>query len=142
MMSSRLVLLPIDTIPKDGTYVLVFGDSGYIGTPLRAEICKYDAEWRPKNPIVNHAGDAFTDGGAEAKYWFPLSGFVTDDEYVLYAEFGELRAIVMKGNVNELLKKMHTEEMCWADDGLRYFITTDRRTVHKPYDDLCKMVMK
>lgn len=62
----------IDSAPKDGTFVLVAGDSGYVTTPLRVEVCKYDAEYRPLNPWVNHAGDAFTDGGAPAKYWMPF----------------------------------------------------------------------
>ena len=63
---------PIETAPLDGTYVILFGPSGYIGTPLRCEVCKYDAEFRPHNPWINHAGDAFTDGGEPATHWMPL----------------------------------------------------------------------
>lgn len=64
-------LQPIETAPKN-TYVLVFGPSGYNGTPLRAQICKHDAQYRPLNPWVSHSGDAFTDGGEPATHWMPL----------------------------------------------------------------------
>jgi hypothetical protein len=66
------VLEPIETAPRDGTYVILFGPSGHIGTPLRAEVCNYDAVYRPRNPWVTHAGDAFTDGGEAPTFWMPL----------------------------------------------------------------------
>lgn len=55
--------------PRDGTFVLVAGSSGYTSTRLRVEVCRYDSEgrgWR------NHAHDWFTDGGPEATLWMPL----------------------------------------------------------------------
>lgn len=64
--------LPIETAPKDGTYVLLAGPSGYTTTPIRVEICKYDAEYRPLQPWVNHAGDSFLDGGEAPTHWLPL----------------------------------------------------------------------
>jgi hypothetical protein len=63
---------PLTTAPHDGTYVLLAGPSGYIGTPLRVEVCKYDAEFRPRQPWVNYAGDSFTEGGSEPTLWMPL----------------------------------------------------------------------
>lgn len=63
---------PIATAPRDGTYVLLAGPSGYVTTPLRVEVCKHDAEYRPLNPWVTHSGDHFTDGGAEPTHWMPL----------------------------------------------------------------------
>jgi hypothetical protein len=64
--------LPIETAPRDKTYVLVAGDSGYIGTPLRVEVCRYDPDYHPLSPWVNHANDDYSDGGGEPKYWLPL----------------------------------------------------------------------
>jgi len=63
--------LPIADAPKDGTWVLVGGPSGYTTTPWRVEVCRShpdyrDGEWR------NHANDAFTDGGAAPTHFCPL----------------------------------------------------------------------
>lgn len=63
---------PIETAPKDGTWLLLAGPSGYISTPLRVEVCHYDAEFRPLQPWVNHAGDSFLDGGNAPTAWMPL----------------------------------------------------------------------
>lgn len=63
---------PIETAPKDGTYILLAGPSGYINTPLRVEVCKYDAEHRPHRLWVNHASDSFLDGGEAPTHWMPL----------------------------------------------------------------------
>ena len=68
----RAKLEPIETAPRDGTYIILFGDSGYTTTPLRCEICRYDAEYRPLQPWVTYGGDSFTDYGGEPKYWFPI----------------------------------------------------------------------
>lgn len=65
-------LQPIETCPKDGSYFIAWGPSGYNGTPLRCEVCRWDADYRPRNPIINHSNDAFTDGGEEAIYWSVL----------------------------------------------------------------------
>lgn len=63
---------PIETAPRDGTFILVAGPSGYITTPLRVEVCKCDMRFRPLQPWVNHAGDSFVDGGAAPIFWAPL----------------------------------------------------------------------
>ena len=63
---------PIETAPRDGTYILLAGDSGYTTTPLRVEVCRYDADYHPWQPWVNHANDSFMDGGGEPTCWLPL----------------------------------------------------------------------
>jgi hypothetical protein len=65
-------LQPIATCPKDGSYFVAWGPSGHMGTPLRCAVCRWDEQYRPRNPLVNHSSDAFTDGGEEAIYWSPL----------------------------------------------------------------------
>ena len=63
---------PIETAPRDGTYILLFGPSDYYGTPLRCEIGKYDAEYRPHSPWINHANSSFEDGGPGPTHWAPI----------------------------------------------------------------------
>lgn len=63
---------PIETAPRDGTYILLFGPSGYVTTPYRCVIGKYDAEYRPLSPWVNHANDSFEDGGPGPTHWAPI----------------------------------------------------------------------
>ena len=65
-------LQPIETAPRDGTYILLFGKSGYTTTPLRCQVGHYDADYRPLNPWQTHSNDAFTDGGKEPIYWAPI----------------------------------------------------------------------
>lgn len=68
------MLRPIETAPRDGSYVLVAGPSGHSTTPLRFEACRYDPEYRPLQPWVNHANDGFMDGGEGPTHWMPLPG--------------------------------------------------------------------
>ena len=71
-------LQPMETAPRDGTYVILFGRSGYITTPWRCEVCHYDAEYRPRQPWVTYNGDSFRDSGLEPIGWLPLpTGKVT-----------------------------------------------------------------
>lgn len=63
--------LSLETAPRDGTYILLAGPSGYTTTPMRVEVCRY-AEHRPWQPWVNHANDSFLDGGEEPTHWRPL----------------------------------------------------------------------
>jgi hypothetical protein len=65
-------LRPISTAPRDGTYVLLFGPSGFTTTPFRCAVGHYDPEYRPLNPWQTHSDDAFTDGGEEPTHWLPL----------------------------------------------------------------------
>jgi hypothetical protein len=65
-------LQPIATAPRDGTYILLFGPSGYIHTPFRCEVCKYDANHRPLAPWITSEDEAWADGGEAPTYWLPL----------------------------------------------------------------------
>lgn len=67
-----MTLQPISTAPRDGTYILLFGPSGMTTTPLRCEVCKYDADYRPRQPWVNHDNNSFLDGGEAPTHWLPL----------------------------------------------------------------------
>ena len=71
-IAELLVLKPIETCPKNGTYFLAWGPSGYTTTPLRCEVCRWDEDHRPLSPIQTHSNDPFTDGGAPATHWSPL----------------------------------------------------------------------
>ncbi len=70
MVKNTSVLQPIATAPRDGTWILLFGPSGYIGTPLRAEVGRWAG--RGREGWRTHANDWFTDGGAEPTHWMPL----------------------------------------------------------------------
>lgn len=63
---------PIETAPRNGTFILLAGPSGYRTTPLRVEVCSYEPDYRPHNPWQTHSRDAFTDGGEEPTHWMPL----------------------------------------------------------------------
>lgn len=59
---------PIISAPRN-RYILLAGDSGYITTPLRAEIGKWSHD---REAWMNHGGDYFTDGGSAPIYWAEL----------------------------------------------------------------------
>ena len=62
-------LRPMEDAPiGNRKYVLLFGESGYIGTPWRVEVCKFSS-W---GGWVNHAGDLFLASGSEPVGWLPL----------------------------------------------------------------------
>ena len=63
---------PIETAPKDGTYIILIAPSGYINVPIRCEVCKYDKKYRPLQPWVNHSNDSFLDDGEPPIGWIPL----------------------------------------------------------------------
>lgn len=68
-------LQPIETAPRDGSYILLAGPSGYNGTPLRFEAGRWAEDrksvHRPE-PWMTHSGDDFTDGGAPPTHWTHL----------------------------------------------------------------------
>ena len=61
---------PIETAPKDGTFILLRGDSGYITTPYRVQVGRWVEGYR--NYWITFSNDAFTDDGGEATHWAPL----------------------------------------------------------------------
>lgn len=68
-------LQPIATAPRDGTYILLAGPSGYVGTPLRFEAGRFSSYYANPGERYgwrNHANDAFTDGGEAPTHWCPL----------------------------------------------------------------------
>jgi len=72
LQAGLLGMKPMEDAPRDGTYIILFAPSGYNTTQWRCEICHYDAEYRPRQPWVNHASDSFTEGGDEPCGWLPL----------------------------------------------------------------------
>ncbi len=68
---NNLTWRPIEIAPRDGTFIIVAGPSGYVTTPLRVEVCRM----RPNYKVgrwINHGNDDFTDGGEEPTLWMPL----------------------------------------------------------------------
>jgi hypothetical protein len=61
----------MDDAPRNGEYIILFGNSGYMTTPYRCQMCRYDAEYRPLQPWVTHSNDSFLDGGGEPIGWLP-----------------------------------------------------------------------
>lgn len=61
---------PIESAPKDGTFILLAGPSGYRSTPLRVEVCRWVPQYR--HGWQNHAFDSFGDGGHGPTHWMPL----------------------------------------------------------------------
>lgn len=73
---------PIHTAPLDGNFYELRGESGYVGTPYRIKIARYEASrfqevdegyrfdcsaWR------DHSGDQLTDDGAFPTHWRMLT---------------------------------------------------------------------
>jgi len=75
------VLNPLKTLPKDGSYFQLWLRSGYTTTPLRCEVARYDPDYRPRQPWVDHANDSVFDrGGSEVDFvgWLPLPEVVVE----------------------------------------------------------------
>jgi hypothetical protein len=63
---------PIGTAPKDGSWILLRGESGYIDRPYRVHVGRWDAEYRPHNPWHTSESCAFEDDGDPPTHWMPL----------------------------------------------------------------------
>lgn len=79
---------PIATAPRDGTYILLAGPSGYTTTPLRVEVCHYNVKYQLKRPWVNHANRSFVDGGKPPTCWMPLpsKGYRRDELRIAWGQ--------------------------------------------------------
>jgi hypothetical protein len=116
-------LQPIETAPTDGTYILLFGPSGYIGTPLRCEVCRHNDKLRPHQPWVNHAGDSFTDGGESPTHWAPLPkvGESSPDDTAMLEEAAKRIALALRCKIHRiedgdgLNGKLHYKNAEWLE---------------------------
>lgn len=66
---------PMIICPRDGTFVVLFLNSGYKTTRLRAVVAHWDSQFRPRQPWIDHAGDSIFDGGGnihEIRGWIPV----------------------------------------------------------------------
>lgn len=64
-------LQPIETAPKDGTYVLVACPSGYTTTPLRFHAARYHTGLLTDSWVTD-SNDCVSEFGEEPIYWAPL----------------------------------------------------------------------
>jgi hypothetical protein len=71
LLSEPLGWQPIDTAPKDGSYVLLAAPSGYSTTPLRMHVGRWGLTFRPDRWIT-HDNTDFTDDGCKPTLWRPL----------------------------------------------------------------------
>lgn len=62
-------LHPMATAPRDGRYILLFGPSGYVTTPLRSEVGHWDDD---RKAWTDHGNNYFTEGGDEPTFWSPI----------------------------------------------------------------------
>lgn len=62
----------IDEDTPKGTYLLLRGPSGYTGTQHRYIVARHAAEFRPRQPWVDYAGDSVLDGGDMPTEWCAL----------------------------------------------------------------------
>jgi len=63
---------PIASAPKDGTWILLRGESGYIGRPYRVHVGRWDSEYRPHSPWQTSETDSFLDDGGPPTHWSEL----------------------------------------------------------------------
>jgi hypothetical protein len=67
-------ILPMSTVPKDGRYIQLWIKSGYVCTPMRCTVARYEEDI-PRSPWRDYAGDSVFDAGGEEKDligWLPL----------------------------------------------------------------------
>lgn len=62
---------PIETAPKDGTFIYLLGDSGYISYPVRIRIGRWLEGFR--DHWLTIGDDAFEDDGGPPTHWRPIT---------------------------------------------------------------------
>lgn len=109
---------PIATAPRDGTFVLVAGESGHKSTPLRAAVCRWVAGSCPAaEGWRTHAGDWFTEGGPDAALWSPLPGEESDRGLValLYLDKSELLELkLLRDRLDRERRESHKSDRGWS----------------------------
>lgn len=63
---------PIGTSPRDGSWILLRGESGYIERPYRVNVGRWDSEYRPLSPWQTSESCSFEDDGDPPTHWMPL----------------------------------------------------------------------
>lgn len=64
---------PIATAPKDGTWILLRGESGYVERPYRAHVGRWRYNENAERGYWDQSEDAyFTDDGDDPTHWMPL----------------------------------------------------------------------
>lgn len=92
-------LEPIATAPKDGTFIVLWGPSGYTSTPWQCAVGRWrDNDWRV------HSNDLYTDGGAPPTHWSPLPDALPPE-----------RRVYHRNEVAELLKVAPRAVGKWMD---------------------------
>lgn len=135
---------PIHTAPLGGQFVELRGDSGYIGTPYRIMIARYESSreqdidegfpfdmsaWR------NHCGDQLTDDGAFPTHWRPLTTELiqVESEDVLDPNRGDGRK-AHYGSEKQPWDTMKEPRLMWAPHfaagSILKYLRRDKRLAH------------
>jgi len=76
MKPIEMKLKPMDTAPTDGSYLILFAESGYNSTPLRCQVCRYDKNYRPLYPWQTYDNESFLESEEEQPVgWLPLPSY-------------------------------------------------------------------
>ncbi len=63
---------PIESAPRDGSWILLRGESGYVRRPFRVSVGCWNGEYRPHSPWQTSEACSFTDDGGPPTHWMPL----------------------------------------------------------------------
>ena len=113
---------PINTAPKDGSYIILWGDSGFSGTTLRCTVGKYISSYK-HSPWRDYGNDAFTDTGSEPTHWSPLpSDEKTQHQIALEGLKSHLQIMINQGEIMHKMDVQHALGICTrALDKSSYF---------------------